>query len=107
MGYNTALLILNDGLNDIERNPQRFVQKIVSAILKGKAVRIGEVEVMATDHADVPRLYFSWRNAMIDIGPYQNLNILSEGELGFLKQGLKFAKEEIAVLEERLKEEAK
>jgi hypothetical protein len=32
MGYNTTLLVLNDGLGDIEQNPEQFVRNLVNAI---------------------------------------------------------------------------
>ena len=110
MGFNTALLILNDGLGDLENNPKEFVEKLVMAIQEGKDKNIAVgwhcnvVKVMATAHADYSRLYFSYANAMIDLNAYQNFDKLSDGELSFLKRGLEFAKEEIAELDKKLKE---
>jgi hypothetical protein len=60
MGYNTSVLILNDGLNEIENDPE-FGKKLVAGILqvqRGKPVTIpvggfaNPVVVVETHHAD-------------------------------------------------------
>lgn len=111
MGYNTALLILNDGLGDLRDNPKEFTEGVIQAIHEGKDkdVAVGHhcnvVRVMATAHADQPRLYYSHGNLMVELCPWtQPKEGASDGYIEFLKDGIKFAKEQIKDLEKVLKE---
>jgi hypothetical protein len=61
MGYNTTVIVMNDALSEIEKDPE-FVKKLVAAILKvasyGKPVDVpagghcNPVTVIETHHAD-------------------------------------------------------
>jgi hypothetical protein len=78
MGFNTTVFLLNDRLDEIRRNPQAFVEEMLSAIATvGRVGRerdpwiTGQTTVMPTAHADVHRLYMSHGNSMIDLSfPY-------------------------------------
>lgn len=73
MGFNTTILILNDRLGDIERNPQQFVKDLTAAISSGAdSVRhyvLGQTEVMPTAHAGVFRLYGTQANRIMELSP--------------------------------------
>lgn len=68
MGHNTTLMILNDQLDVIVRNPERFMTEL-SGNLRGGTI-LGQTEVMPTDHADVFRLYCSQGNAIYELSPW-------------------------------------
>lgn len=76
MGYNTAVLILNDALSEIETHPEQFTKGICSAIMgwKDTDVPVGNhgnpVHVKRTEHADVLRVYVSHGNWLSDMSPY-------------------------------------
>lgn len=74
MGYNTTLMILNDGFGELEKHPEQFVKKVRDVMDFGGTIGVGNhgnvVEVMKTEHADVPRLYFTHQNSIIELSPY-------------------------------------
>lgn len=67
MGFNTTVFILNDSLSSIERDPQRFVDDIIHNLNSGTDHAVGQTTVMPTQHADVPRLYFTQGNAITEL----------------------------------------
>lgn len=79
MGYNTQILILNDGLSAIENNPEEFTSGIIQAIKMGYprdgrdefSVGVGNhancVSVIPTAHADITRVLVSNGNWMWEI----------------------------------------
>lgn len=71
MGWNTAVLILNDGFDQLEKHPEQLVAAIRERMMDGGDGRVGchlnAVQVMPTQHADVFRLYSSQGNAMVDL----------------------------------------
>ena len=71
MGYNTTMMVLNDSLHDIEKNPERFVKQIVDGIHEG-GYNGNHVQVMPTAHADTPRLYHTHANMMLDLSPWSH-----------------------------------
>lgn len=78
MGFMTTVLILNDGLDQIEKHPDEFVTGIKRQMLHGGNVGIGNhanpVTVMRSTHADTYRLYGTWRNTIVDFDPYSAEN---------------------------------
>lgn len=76
MGYNTTVLILNDGLGEIERHPEQFVERLASQIhrMESGDVPVGNhanpVHVMSTAHADVPRLYYTHGNMILELSKW-------------------------------------
>ena len=77
MGFNTTVFLLNDRLDEIQRNPEKFVKEVLHAMHDGNdtdragAYVTGQTTVMRTAHADIHRLYMSHGNAMIDLtSPY-------------------------------------
>lgn len=70
MGYNTTVFILNDRLDAIERDPERFVRDIVHGLNDGTDRAIGQTTVMESRHADEPRLYLTHQNSIIELSPY-------------------------------------
>ena len=72
MGYNTTILIINDSISDIEKNPEEFVKNLLSQIAKGEGdVKCGThgvaAHVMKTENANVPRLYFTQGNWIFEV----------------------------------------
>lgn len=45
MGFNSTLLIRNDGLHEIEANPEEFVQKLVQAIQKAGPGNMNQIDL--------------------------------------------------------------
>lgn len=82
MGYNTQVLILNDALDRIEKNPEEFVQNLVEAIGRGSYSRDDRLDVscgghanaasvIPTQHADVYRVLVShgnWLGKSLTVG---------------------------------------
>lgn len=69
MGFNTTVFILNDQLDSIRRDPERFVAEI-SRGLRGDTHVVGQTTVMPTRHADEFRLYCSQYNSMVELSPW-------------------------------------
>lgn len=69
MGYNTTLMLLNDALHDIEKDPERFVKELIKGVRDG-GYNGNSVQVMPTAHADEPRLYHTSCNKILDLSPW-------------------------------------
>ncbi len=67
MGYNTTIFVLNDRLHDIKKNPERFVEDIWDGVYDGADHAFGQTTVMRSDHADVPRLYLTHQNSILEL----------------------------------------
>ena len=86
MGYNTAILILNDALGELENNPAEFCEKLITAIssFKETTISVGchcnPVQVMQTQHADDFKVYTIQGNLMIDMTEY-NQSLLDKCKL--------------------------
>ena len=111
MGYNTTILILNDGLSDIEKNPEEFVKNLLSRISKGegdiKCGKTGNVAyVMKTEHADVSRLYFTEGNWIFEISDNSSVLVKAHRKelLPVLQEHLKKAKSKLKEFEVMLKQ---
>lgn len=107
MGFNTTIFILNDRLSDIEKDPERFVADIAEAVLDGTDHAFGQTTVIRSDHADVPRLYYTHRNSIIELSGYSHRTEEIYGRGDFAKDvinsAIESAKAQIADLE-RIKE---
>lgn len=115
MGYNTTILILNDGLGDIRRNPEQAIEGIWNKIASGREgdVRAGNhanpIYVMPTAHADVPRLYFTHGNSITELSRYnaETMRMVAQG--GFLRDhvisSIKRAEYELRELKKAVKEQ--
>jgi hypothetical protein len=110
MGFNTTVLILNDGLYDIERHPEQFVKGIVHKARwrEGGGIAVGShcnaVTVMRTEHADVFRLYATHGNSIVDLSSWW---FFKEQYLGAPPHAREFYRDMLARAEEttaRLKE---
>lgn len=115
MGYNTTVLILNDALDQIRKNPEQFTEGIYQQILTGEegGVSVGNhcnpVHVMKTQHADVPRLYWTGMNSIMEFTPEyaenRGLDRLLETEWGIriVEQELKDARRLIKSVANKVK----
>lgn len=76
MGYNTTVLILNDGLHDIETHPEEFFKNLNEKIMDGGDLPAGShcnpAYVMPTGHADVFRLYATHQNSILELSKYSS-----------------------------------
>jgi len=72
MGYNTTVFILNDHLDHLNKNPDKFMERINEEMHGGSERWRGGsgVTVMKTAHADVFRLYATHQNSIMDLSPY-------------------------------------
>ena len=106
MGYNTTVLILNDSLDVIRNNPNEFVEKLYQQIVSGKSGDVSiqghcnPVYVMNTQHADIPRVYFTHGNGITEIGRIPQ----EERRRSYWWEALKRAKEQIRLMEKTVKE---
>ena len=109
MGYNTTILIINDALDTLEDNPKEFVKNMTQAIHAGRtqSIPVGNhcnpVQVMKTEHADVPRLYFSQANLITEFNSYEFEHIYFNYPQELWKR-LEIAKNLLKEYEKKLKE---
>lgn len=79
MGYNTTVFILNDGFDQIQKYPEEFVMGINRHMHDGADFGVGNhcnsVTVMRSQHADVPRLYFTHQNWISELSEYNEETI--------------------------------
>jgi hypothetical protein len=70
MGFMTTVGILNDRLDEIERNPEQFVTDISKAISRGKSTyhAVGQTTVMRSHHADTAEVIYAGKNCWISFG---------------------------------------
>lgn len=77
MGYNTTVLILNDGASYLKEHPVEFANGVYREMMRGVGadVAVGPhlncVHVMPTAHADEFRLYATHGNMITDLGAYK------------------------------------
>jgi len=76
MGFITTVKILNDGFDQIEKNPEAFVAGIRENMNDGGEFGVGNhcnnVEVMKAGHADEFRLFAVYQNSIIELSPYSS-----------------------------------
>lgn len=71
MGFNTTILLINDGFSEFELDPSRFVSEILHHMHDGTPMGDGGfIRVMETAHADQRRLYSSHGNAIVEINTF-------------------------------------
>lgn len=89
MGFMTTVGILNDRLDEIERNPVEFVNGIIKAIVHGVYTYhvVGQTTVMKTHHADSAEVIYAGKNCWVSFGV--NGHDMSKSEL---EMHLMFAK---------------
>jgi hypothetical protein len=115
MGFNTPLLLLNDRLDDIRNAPERFVESVAQAILRGhhEDHAFGQTTVLKTEHADVNRLLMAGGNTMHELSPYSQRTLYrardSKSFRESLRRDIDFARRELrdlSALLDRIDEEA-
>lgn len=112
MGYNTTVHILNDGLGQIERDPEAFVEGIIGGMRDGDTFSVGNhlnpAQVMRTGHADEFRLYTGHQNLMVELSPYApETEALMERHPELLRGRISEAKWLLQRLEEELDKRAR
>jgi hypothetical protein len=86
VGFNTTVLILNDGLDHIKKHPEEFYQGLIEKMYDGGDVGLGgfvnPVTVMPTQHADIFRLYCTHANSILELSPYnkRTMQLLTDGK---------------------------
>lgn len=71
MGYMTEIGILNDQLDEIKDNPEKFVEGIVEKLLEGGTI-MAQATVIPAHHADDIRVLYSGGNSFFDAYPNRN-----------------------------------
>lgn len=116
MGFNTTIFILNDALHEFKAEPKEFAEGIYDAVLRsgstGEPITVpissycNYIKVMPTAHADIPRLYYTHGNSIMDIGTWPQHRKDAQGKnREHLKKCLKEAKRMIRDMEAELKKE--
>ena len=114
MGYNTTFLILNDSLGQLRKYPEEAIEGIHTLIAQGREGDVGvgnhanPIYVMATQHADVPRLYFTHGNMILELSKYNAKTMeLVNGEewrRKIVKDSIQRAEQELRALKLAIKE---
>lgn len=92
MGFNTAISICNDGLDQIQKHPDDFVEGIYRRINDGGDFGVGNhagiVTVHASDHADATQLVAVGGNfsTKVHTGYYVGSHHTMDGQVALLKQ---------------------
>lgn len=111
MGYNTTVFILNDMLDYIQRDPERFYQDILDGLHSGKEDALGQSTIMQSNHADVFRLYGTHRNSIIELSRYslrtRNLIQRDQIRLGVVERFIRQAEDELDSLKKFIEEHKK
>jgi hypothetical protein len=77
MGFNSTVLVLNDRLGEIERNPEEFVKEMLYAIQrsgvdKQEGFHPGQTTVMSCAHADTVTILAVGGNCATVMGRVHN-----------------------------------
>lgn len=78
MGFNSTVLVLNDRLGEIERNPERFVKEMLAGINRSGYpdeqvdVYTGQTTVMSCAHADTVTILAVGGNCATKLGQFHN-----------------------------------
>ena len=77
MGFNSTVLVLNDRLGEIEREPERFVKEMLHAIQRSAMAEQedfypGQSTVMSCNHADVVTILAVGGNCATVMGRFHN-----------------------------------
>lgn len=71
VGFNTTVLILNDGITNIKADADEFVNGIIECLMRGGDVRVGTftnvARVLPSAHADIHRVYSSHGNHIMEM----------------------------------------
>lgn len=100
MGYNTTVFILNDHFHDIQENPEAFVMDILRGMHDGTDWAFGQTTVMRTAHADVPRLYLTHGNSIMELDEYATRTLEFYGKTDFIREAIR---QDIKTAEDKLK----
>lgn len=116
MGYMTTVTFLNDGWSNIKADPIGFVEKVNLGMhgisednKRDKNINTyslgnhaGKIDVLASHHADDPRLLLIYQNAMTAIGYGSDSNNIEQRKraLALAKQMIKWEEEQIKKLEQ-------
>ena len=71
MGFNTVVLICNDGYHDMRNDPDRFFDDLLEGFTQGKTAFGSYLKVLPSEHADVGQLVFIQGNAITPIATVQ------------------------------------
>ena len=112
MGYLTTLTIYNDGLDQIEKNPEQFVEKLLNAAKNTSGPSIlpvgsfgNLVKVQKTRHADDCTVYVHMGNTVCEMNAYseETLKTMMQAT-NFFKKMLAEMKNQVKMLSKQLKE---
>jgi len=111
MGFNTVVLIRNDGWAHLQENAQEAIDGMYAKMREGGEVAVGTfcnpITVMPTSHADVFRLFANTGNTLFELSPWaRDTRDFAANKWGrkILRQAAKEAKYNLKELEKLLKE---
>lgn len=109
MGNMITALMLTDCWSDFEKNPQKFLDTIWEEATSndgqlGLGAYGGGLKVARYSHADTPRLFFTWRNSLVEMSPYskETTRLMDQGFEGQLRDYIRICRFELDSLEEEL-----
>jgi hypothetical protein len=93
MGFNSTVIVLNDRLGEIEREPEKFVREMVSSI-SAFGMRdeerdfLGQSTVMSCAHADVVTILAVGGNCATTMGQFYNggHHVTVEAQIALLRE---------------------
>ena len=113
MGYLTTLTIYNDGLDQIKKNPEQFVEGLLNAAraipAESSVLPVGSfgnlVKVQKTRHADDCTVYVHMGNTVCEMNAYseETLKTMMQAT-NFFKKMLAEMKNQVKMLSKQLKE---
>lgn len=117
MGFLTTIMIRNDAMEEIRKDPEGFSKKLLETIDEAsmdgqsKGLGFGHYCNMATvhpsSHADVQQLYLHIGNTLINICPYSNdFKRMLGKNTNFLKRSIEAAQRFITEAKKQIKEKS-
>ena len=92
MGYNTVIMLLNDGMDQLEKHPKQFVEKLMKTYPRTETEDFGvgnhcnNVTVVKSQHMDVPQLTLTYENWITPLNPRYVEELAKKGKLDLLKE---------------------
>ncbi|MEM7087916.1 MAG: hypothetical protein AAF489_17170 [Bacteroidota bacterium] len=109
MGYLTTITIYNDDFDNIQKEPEHFVENLSLAMSSG-AERLftlsNTVIIQNPRHSSESTVYVQTGNTCVELNPYSSVTMdLMRNNPEFFRECLEVMKKNILVLEQKIKEE--
>lgn len=109
MGFLTVLQLYHDRIHQIEADPNRFVEELLTALSHGDGDTIfGQTTVMPYKHSDDPELYLLMGNCLTEMDPDSRTTQKNiENCPDFYREQIRFIEKRLKGLRARLEEAEK